>query len=135
MEDLGHLIATLLEAEATSACFCNMVHVSSHRATGKALPGQRIETLVGDRRWIPFLQTNGALVLALGLCIWPGLGVRSARPLQPQDGQQSGPWWRESQEPALSWARAALGGRLEQGDASREARPDAGQRRLQSARR
>ena len=59
MEDLGQLIESLLEAEAT--CFDDMVHVSSHGATGKVLRGQRKEALAGDRRWIAFLQKSGAL--------------------------------------------------------------------------
>ena len=61
MEDLGHLIETLLEAEESSACFDDVVHVSSHGATGKASCGQRTEALEGDRRWISFLRENGAL--------------------------------------------------------------------------
>ena len=61
MEDLGQLIENLLEAEATSACFDDVVHVSSHGAAGKVLQGQRMEALAGDRRWIAFLQESGAL--------------------------------------------------------------------------
>ena len=87
MEDLGQLIGNLLEAEATSACFDDVVHVSSHGATGKVLRGQRKEALAGDRRWTPFLQGSGALAP----CSEPELGDRSARPLQPQDRQRSGP--------------------------------------------
>ena len=40
LEDLGHLMGTLLEAEETSVCFDDMVHVSSHGATGKVLWGR-----------------------------------------------------------------------------------------------
>ena len=61
MEDLGQLIGNLLEAEATSACFDDVVHVSSHGETGRVLQGQRMEALAGDRRWIAFLQERGAL--------------------------------------------------------------------------
>ena len=94
MEDLGHLIETLLEAEETSACFDDVVHVSSHGATGTVSWGQRIEALEGDRRWTPFLCESGALApSALRLCVWPGpgaeLGDGSAQPLQPQDRQRS----------------------------------------------
>ena len=85
MEDLGQLIESLLEAEAT--CFDDVVHVSSHGATGKVLRGQRMEALAGDRRWIAFLQESGALAP----CSEVELGDRSARPLQPQDRQRSGP--------------------------------------------
>ena len=86
MEELGHLIETLLEAEATSACFCKVFHVSSHGATGKGLPGQRIETLVGDRRWIPFLQTNGALAPCSGAVHLAGAGGQE-RPATAASGQ------------------------------------------------
>lgn len=85
MEDLGQLTESLLEAEAT--CFDDVVHVSSHGATGKVLRGQRMEALAGDRRWTPFLQESGALAP----CSEAELGDRSARPLQPQDRQRSGP--------------------------------------------
>ena len=43
MEDLSHLMETWLETEATSACFDDVVLVSSRGATGEVLWGQRIE--------------------------------------------------------------------------------------------
>lgn len=112
MEDLGHLIESLLEAEAPSACFDDVFHVSSHGATGKASQGQRIKALEGDRRWIPFLWESGALAPRSEAVCLAGARARadrSAWPLWPQDRQRSGSCQRESQEPALSWARAAWG--------------------------
>jgi len=61
MQDLGHLIATLLEAEASSTSLDDVVDVSSPGARGRASEGQGIESAEGGKRWIPLLWESRAL--------------------------------------------------------------------------
>ena len=93
--------------------------------------GQRIEALEGDRRWIPFLRESGALaprseaVRLLGPGSELGDSLRTGREVGRAGGNA------KSQPRG---GREQPGGRLELGDAGKEATPGSGRRRLERAR-
>lgn len=60
MEDLGHLIETLLEMKASSVCLDDVVLVSNCGATGEVLRRQRIEAK-GGQDWDTFPVESRAL--------------------------------------------------------------------------